>query len=133
MFDAEICFFVGSSLSLFGILILVIDMTSDKMKLELQNVTLHLGRIDQQIKELEVVPKDRGYILEGENGSIDIGQSLEILEDAAKEANKKNKEIELNLIEKIRDNHSKHMRARLVASILVSIGSVLSFIGGILQ
>ncbi|WP_057831482.1 hypothetical protein [Colwellia sp. TT2012] len=132
MFDAETFIFVGYSLSLFGIVIFLIDMFSDKMKVQLQNVTIHIGKLNQQIKELEVIPKDRGYILENEHGSIDIGQSLEILEDAAKEANKNNIELELALLEQIRDSHRKHTRARLAASTFVVIGTVLSFFGGIL-
>jgi hypothetical protein len=133
MLDAETCVFVGSSLSLFGIVIFLIDMLSDKMKLQLQNVTLHIGILNQQIEALEETSKERGYILDNEHGSIDIGQTFEVLEAAAKEANKKNREIELTLIKNIRDSHSKHFRARVAASVFLVIGAVFSFFGGILQ
>ncbi|MDB6061740.1 MAG: hypothetical protein JWM78_1843 [Verrucomicrobiaceae bacterium] len=120
---------LGGGLQLIGSAVLFLDLRGDRIAQKATEIQIYIGRLDEQIEDIEKEPKERG--MKTREG-IDIGEAFDIMEQAAKLANRENKKKHLNLLEEVLAETAKHHRAQTAAIVLVLLGSVLQIISALL-
>jgi hypothetical protein len=121
--------FLGGGLQLIGTAVLFLDLRGDRIAEKATELQIYIGLLDEQIEDLEKEPKQRG--MKTPQGT-DIGELLGITEDAAKLANRKNREKYRGLLNDVLAEAEKHRRAQGIAISLVLLGSVLQIVSAIL-
>jgi hypothetical protein len=116
---------IGAALALLGGVILFLDLHGNKIQEAVRNVEIHMGRLQQQIDDMDKKPIPRG---EAAVQGQDLGEIFEIMRDGAKMANEKNTDIRLELLEKVNEQLDKHRRAEGLANFLVIFGGLLQLV-----
>ena len=116
---------LGGGFQLIGTLVLCIDLHGDRIAQKATEIQIYIGRLDEQIENLENEPKERGMKT---RGGTDIGEAFSILQEAAKRANRNNKNKHLDLLEEVLAESAKHRVALQIAIGLGLLGSFLQFI-----
>ena len=113
---------LGAALALLGGAVLFLDLRGNKIQETVRNVEIYIGRLQQQIEDMDQNPIPRGEaIVHGQ----DLGEVWEIMRDGAKQANQKNRDIQLGLLEKVNEQVDRHRRAEVWAIFLVLSGGLL--------
>ena len=113
---------LGAALALLGGAVLFLDLRGNKIQETVRNVEIHIGRLQQQIEDIDQNPIPRG---EASVHGQDLGEVWDILQDGAKQANQKNRDIQLGLLEKVNEQVDRHRRAQVWAIFLVLSGGLL--------
>jgi hypothetical protein len=116
---------LGAAFALLGTAVLFLDLKGDSISSKATDVQAYIGRLDQQIEDLAEQPKERGFKTpEG----VDIGEAFDLLYQAAKIANRKNRGTYLGLLDEVKAEAQKHRRALKTAIALVILGGCLQVI-----
>jgi hypothetical protein len=116
---------VGVAFALLGTAILFLDLRGDKVSGKARETQIYIAKLDQTINELRAIPKDRGMVTEE---GIDIGETFEMMEAGAEEAQVKNRQTHIDLLDEIDTQAKKHRAAVALAVALVLFGGLLQLV-----
>lgn len=124
-FNPGLLSLLGASLGLLGTAILFLDLRGDTVQDKVREIQIYIGRLQQQIDELAREPKPaNSATLQGQS----FGDIFDILRDGAQQANAKNTDLSLDLLEQVSREREKHRRAVGMSIVLILVGGILQLV-----
>jgi hypothetical protein len=119
---------LGGGLQLVGTAVLFLGLRSDRIAKKATQIQIYIGQVDEQIEDLENQPKRRGMMT---REGIDMGEAFDIMEQAAKLANRTNRKQHRYLLDEVLTEAAKHRRAQLAAIVLVLLREDLQILSAV--